>query len=67
MRHIDDSQHYSDCVTGHAGAFEGIPVAGEADYIRCCECHAIIPVKPPCAVVIDLVEVLKSRLLHGNN
>jgi hypothetical protein len=70
MRHIDASQHYSDCQSGHAGSFEGIPVCGEMDYVRCSECHALIPVSPVCGavVVIDLVEVLKARYpLHGRN
>jgi hypothetical protein len=66
-RHIDDTQHFNDCIAGHTGGFEGMKVPNEPDKLVCCECYATVTITPPCSAIIDLVEVLKRTLLHGRN
>ena len=68
MRHIDASQHYNDCLSGHAGAFEGIASVGEMDHVMCSECHALIPVSPVCqgVVFVDLLDAVKRAFFRRN-
>jgi hypothetical protein len=65
MPKIDDTQHYSDCITGHGGHFEGVQMPDDPDTLICVECYAAVKISPPCNV-IDLTEAIKGQLLGLN-